>query len=100
MRKVMISKTEITPEDYTANYSALLYILTEQQVLMGRLLEELIKVGALNTHSLSRITAGTNDIEVLTHVYNEMYKDFSEYFGRVKWALAEMKKESSENEKG
>lgn len=91
--------SKISSEDYTATSSAFLYLLAEQQILMGRLLGELSRSGVLNSAALNKITAGRNDIETLTPAYAELYKDYASYFVRVKMALAELDKEELQNEK-
>jgi hypothetical protein len=84
VEKVPKRKTpEIVPverKDFQANMSALLYLLTEQQALLGRLLQELIRVGALNNEGLSRITELETDPEGKKTLYAELY---TRYAGHV-----------------
>lgn len=65
--------------DIQCNLSAFLYVLTEQQATIGRLLEELVRVGALNNDALSRITETTPDAESLTVIYTDIYNKFAKY---------------------
>lgn len=75
-------------ENMQANYSAMMYIITEQQALIGKLLEELLKVGALNTNQLEKITGVYGNPEILNPVYNDLYARFASYFVKVKDVLA------------
>lgn len=95
----MSNEYKISIEDHTANYSALLYVIAEQQLLLGRLLEELIRTGVINSSGLSKITEGRNAIESLSPIYSQLYKDYAEYFVRVKMVLAELEKEELQNGK-
>lgn len=66
-------------KDLQANISALLYLLTEQQVMIGRLLQELERVGALNLDGLNRITETCSDPETRTSIYTEIYNRYAGY---------------------
>ena len=75
-------------QDMQCNFSALMYILTEQQAIIGRLLEELIQAGVLNTAALERVTDIYGNNDALTPVYSDIYKRFAWYFLQIKEALA------------
>lgn len=70
-----------------ANYSAMMYILTEQQALIAQLLDELIKAGVIDAPGLARITGVYGNAEALNPVYDDIYKRFATYFIRVKDVL-------------
>lgn len=75
--------------DMQCNFSALMYILTEQQAIIGRLLEELIQVKALNSSSLERVTNIYGNEEALAPVYGDLYKRFVWYYLQIKEAITE-----------
>lgn len=76
-----------------ANYSALMYVMTEQQALIGKLLEELIRGGMLNNTQLQRITDVYGNAAVLNPAYADLYKRYAAYFIRVRATLDEEKSE-------
>lgn len=88
----------LSPEDVISwrnmqcNYSALLYIVTEQQALIGKLLEELLKSQVLDTVQLERITGVYGNGEVLNPAYEELYKRYAGYYLRVREVLEEQDK--------
>ena len=67
-----------------ANFSALLYVLTEQQALIGRLFKELLESGLLTGQQMETITDVYGDGEVLTPVYSDLYKRFAYYYLKIK----------------
>lgn len=73
-------------KDLQCNFSSLMYILTEQQALIGRLLEELLQAGVLNSSSLERITDVYGSEEALSPVYSDLYKRFAWYYFQIKEA--------------
>ncbi len=75
-----------------ANFSSLLYVLTEQQALIGKLLQELLGNGAINAQQLENITDIYGDGNVLRPVYSDLYKRFAWYFLRTKETLEEAEK--------
>ena len=85
--------------DMQCNFSALMYILTEQQAIIGRLLEELIQAKMLNSVSLERVTNIYGNEEALTPVYSDLYKRFAWYYLQIKEAMTteELKKADSWN---
>lgn len=74
-------------QNVQANYSAMMYILTEQQALIGSLLDQLLENGVINQSQLVKITKVYGDQEVLNPVYAELYQRFATYFQRVKDVL-------------
>jgi hypothetical protein len=72
-----------------ANFSAVLYLLTEQQSLMGRLLQVLLDNGDINSHQLEKITDITGGDEGLVPVYSLLYNRFAKYFLKTKKLLEE-----------
>ncbi len=89
-REKSVSKKQ--PEEFDfkimqANFSSLLYVLTEQQAIIGKLLQELLEGGTINAHQLEKITNIYGDGKVLGPVYQDLYKRFAWYFLRTKEAL-------------
>jgi len=70
-----------------SNYSAMMYIISEQQALIGTLLQELLKTGALSEGALEKITGVYGKDDVLGPMYSELYKRFAWYYIRVSEAL-------------
>jgi len=73
--------------DIQCNYSALMYLITEQQALIAKLLEELLQMGLMPDEILVKITEVYGDGEILDPIYNELYRRFTAYFVRVWEAL-------------
>lgn len=67
-----------------ANFSAMLYLLTEQQAMLGKLLQALLDVGALRSHQLDKITDTAEGENGLVPTYNQLYDRFAEYYVRTK----------------
>lgn len=80
-----------------SNYSAMMYIVAEQQALIGILLQELLKTGALNENSLEKITGAYGKEDVLGPMYSELYKRFAWYFIRVSEALSDKNKQQPDS---
>lgn len=76
-------------ENMQANYSALMYVMTEQQALIGKLLEELVRSGIINSVQLERVTDIYGNAEILNPAYADLYKRYASYFLRVKAVMAE-----------
>jgi hypothetical protein len=76
-----------------SNYSAMMYIISEQQALIGTLLQELLKTGALSEGALEKITDVYGKDDVLGPMYSDLYKRFAWYFIRVSEALADKAKQ-------
>ena len=70
---------ELCWADFQYNMSAALYLITEQQAMIGRLMEELARVGALNTDALVRITNRDADLETLNQIYVDLHKRYASY---------------------
>jgi hypothetical protein len=71
-------------KDIQCNYSAMMYVLTEQQALIGVLLEQLVRAGVLDSVQLEKITGIYGNIEVLNPVYSDLYKRFANYYLSVR----------------
>jgi len=76
-----------------ANYSALMYVMTEQQALIGKLLEELIRGGVVNSTQLERVTDVYGNAAILNPAYADLYKRYASYFTRVRNMLNDEKEE-------
>jgi len=74
-----------------ANFSALLYVITEQQALFGRLLEVMLANGDLSDVQLKKVTDVYGDQETLQPVYEDVYKRFAWYFMATKEMILEGK---------
>jgi hypothetical protein len=72
-----------------ANFSAILYLLTEQQALIGRLLQVLLETGVVTSHQLNKITDITDGDEGLIPTYTQLYNRFATYYLRTKQILDE-----------
>jgi hypothetical protein len=83
--------------DMQCNFSALMYIITEQQAIIGKLLEELIQAQVLNGSSLERVTDIYGNRDTLEPVYSDLYKRFAWYFIQIKEALQEKNQNSPES---
>lgn len=70
-----------------ANFSSLLYVITEQQALLGRLLEVLLANSVLSATQLERVTDVYGDEKTLRPVYADVYKRFAWYFMATKELL-------------
>lgn len=81
---------EIDFKTMQANFSALLYVITEQQAIIGKLLQELLAIGAINSQQLKNITDIYGNKEVLSPVYADLYKRFAWYYLRVKETVENM----------
>ena len=87
---------DLKQEDFhnmQSNYSAMMYIISEQQALIGTLLQELLKTGALSEGALEKITGVYGKDDVLGPMYSELYKRFAWYFIRVSEALNDKQKQ-------
>lgn len=74
--------------DMQCNYTAMMYLITEQHALIGTLLQELIENGHLRASSLEKVTSVYGDREILAPVYTDLYRRFIWYFERTKETLA------------
>jgi hypothetical protein len=70
-----------------ANFSALLYLLTEQQAMIGKLLQALLDSSTINSHQLTDITDTHSGKEGLTPTYTLLYQRYAQYFVRTKALL-------------
>jgi len=80
-------ETGVEIEDIQANFSALLYLVTEQQATMAFLLQELLDGGRLDLAQITRITDRELQQESITKLYSQIYKKFCYYFLRTKEIL-------------
>jgi hypothetical protein len=80
-------KQEFNNTIMQANFSALLYVLTEQQALIGRLFMALVDSGQLTSQQLEKITDIYGDGDVLSPVYSDLYKRFAYYYLKTKAVL-------------
>jgi len=81
------SKDVLQWQNIQANYSAMMYILSEQQALIAELLDHLLSVGVLDDVGLARVTGIYGNQDKLNPVYDDLYKRFANYFLRVKHVL-------------
>ena len=73
------SLDEDQQRDWQASTSALLYLLTEQQAMIGRLLQELLQIGALDNEGLSRVTDTDATPETRISIYTSLYNRYVGY---------------------
>ena len=82
--------------DVQCNLSAMVYLITEQQALIGKLLEELVRVGAIKAPGLERITDIKADHQDFNLTYKDVHRRFSNYF----YAVHKIMSENEPNENG
>ena len=70
-----------------ANFSAILYLLTEQQALIGQLLQALLESQVIDSRQLSEITDLTGGEDGLIPTYTVLYNRFATYYLRTKAVL-------------
>ena len=70
-----------------ANFSSLLYLLTEQQAMIGKLFQALLDSGALDSAQLSRITDLSGEKNDLIPTYTQLYQRYAAYYLRTKELL-------------
>ena len=70
-----------------ANFSAILYLLSEQQALIGRLLQAFLEINILGVQHIAKITDIDDGEDGLTPMYTQMYKRFAGYYLRTKGLL-------------
>ncbi len=79
-----------------ANFSAILYLLTEQQAVIGRLLQVLLEQGTLTPQQIAKLTDISSGDEGLTPTYTQLYNRFAGYYLSTKEVLdAEELKEAA-----
>jgi len=78
---------EFDPAIMQANFSALLYLITEQQAILGRLLQVMLDNGDINSRQLEKITDITEGDEGLVPVYSLLYNRFARYYLKTKKIL-------------
>ncbi len=97
---VKLPVTEKLPEDeqfdkitMQANFSAILYLITEQQAVIGRLLQALLEQGTLTSPQIAKLTDIASGEEGLTPTYTQLYNRFAGYYISTKEVLdADQKK--------
>ncbi len=70
-----------------ANFSAALYLVSEQQALTGRLIQTLLETNVIGVQQLTKITDIESGDEGLVPTYNQIYSRFANYFLRTKHLL-------------
>ena len=70
-----------------ANFSAILYLLTEQQAMLGKLFQALLDSHAIDSRQLSEITDTTSEEGGLIPTYTQLYNRFAMYYLRIKQIL-------------
>lgn len=85
--KAIYESTSASFRDMQCNYTAMMYLITEQHALIGTLLQELIENGQLRASSLEKVTSVYGDREILAPVYTDLYRRFIWYFERTKETL-------------
>lgn len=90
----MVENTENNPKaDFNdphvmqANFSAVLYLLSEQHAVIGKLLQLLLESGVITSHQLSKITDPMGGEEGLVPSYSQLYKKFAHYYLSTKKLL-------------
>lgn len=69
-----------------ANFSSILYLLAEQQAMIGKLFQALLDNGVMDSRQLTDITDST-DGEGLVPAYTQLYNRFATYYLRTKRLL-------------
>ena len=81
-----------------ANFSAILYVITEQQALIGKLMEHLAMTGVIDSRQITEITDIHGNLDILSPVYEQIYKRFVEYFIQTKFFLDGKELEDAQKE--
>ncbi len=97
----MTKKQEIDSTESNAlhaNFSALLYVASEQQAMIGLLLKALVNNNLISIQQLEEITDIHGNEELLTPVYENIYKTFAEYFLQSKTILEAAERRDDDGE--
>ena len=86
----MFSKTTMQ-----SNFSSILYLLSEQQSMIGKLFQALLDSGVIDSRQLSDITDTSDGEDDLLRTYTQLYNRFANYYLRTKQLLEQ---ENLENE--
>lgn len=78
-------------EALKANFNALLYLLTEQMAVQKKLLLVLSEKSVLSEDQTDAVLAVTEDKEVLTATYGELFARFVGYYSSVRQLLQDGK---------
>lgn len=62
------------------NMTAVMYLVTEQQAIIGRLLQELTARGVLTSNGLEHVTDIYGNEELLRPIYDDLFKRYVFYF--------------------
>lgn len=85
-------KNKFDQKTMQANFSAILYLLTEQQALIGKLLQTLLESGVINGRQLDKVTDIAGGEDGLIPTYTQLYNRFATYYLRTKQVLDENEK--------
>jgi len=78
---------QFTKNVMQANFSAILYLLTEQQAMIGKLFQALLDSHAIDSRQLSEITDLTSEEGGLIPTYTQLYNRIAMYYLRTKQIL-------------
>lgn len=87
IKDVTDSKEVYDKTTIQSNFSAMLYLLTEQQAMIGKLFQALLDSGALDSAQLSRITDTSDKDNRLIPTYTQLYQRYAQYYLRTKSIL-------------
>ncbi len=80
-----------------ANFSAILYLITEQHAVIGRLLQILLEQGTLSSLQIAKLTDIRSGDEGLDPTYTQLYNRFAGYYLSTKEIL-EAEQKTGKNE--
>jgi len=86
----MVKKTgneEFTKTSMQANFSSILYLLSEQQAMIGKLFQALLDNQVIDSRQLKDITDTSTGDEGLVPTYTQLYNRFALYYLRTKQLL-------------
>lgn len=78
---------QFTKSVMQANFSAILYLLTEQQAMIGKLFQALLDSHVIDSRQLAEITDTTSEEGGLIPTYTQLYNRFAMYYLRTKQIL-------------
>ena len=70
-----------------ANFSSILYLLSEQQAMIGKLFQALLDNQVIDSRQLTDITDTTSGEDGLVPTYTQLYNRFALYYLRTKHLL-------------
>lgn len=71
---------EFLLKNLSTNITSLIYLLAEQQLMIGKLLASLMESGALQPHQLDAITRSTTIEDDVSTSYTNLYQKYFKYF--------------------